>query len=239
MTESPRTSRVPGWTRAKGQERDHGVSVLAENYALGHLDYDAFVEHLDRALRAESRAELDAVLSDVPAGTTTDPLPTRPAPRWPRPRIKWVLAGTAAAVITVASGVALSTGGEMEPSSAGACVATGVVPADDQECPAPTQAQRALQRSVDHAAAAANQASLAADGAPQTSKLTELADEAQRASDKASRALARAQAAAATEDPDAEEIIAAAARRADQAADAAALAAIRAEVEASRQFEVS
>ncbi|GAA2258705.1 MULTISPECIES: DUF1707 and FHA domain-containing protein [Kitasatospora] len=58
-------TQVPRPTEA---ERDHAVSVLRDGVGSGRLSHDTFLGRLELVLNARSRAELDAVLSDLPQG---------------------------------------------------------------------------------------------------------------------------------------------------------------------------
>ncbi len=54
--------------RASDAERDHVVDRLKDAVSEGLIDLDEFGERTSQALAARTRAELDAVTSDLPAG---------------------------------------------------------------------------------------------------------------------------------------------------------------------------
>ena len=72
----PRTPPI----RASDQERDATVQRLQVAFAEGRLDDGEFDERMRAALAARTRADLDRLLADLPAGTATPaPRPAGPA----------------------------------------------------------------------------------------------------------------------------------------------------------------
>jgi hypothetical protein len=67
--------------RIADADRERTVAVLGEHHAVGRLTYDEFVERMDQAYEARTRADLDALTSDLPAQ------PTAAAPR----KRRWVV----------------------------------------------------------------------------------------------------------------------------------------------------
>lgn len=57
---------TPPPVRASDADRERTVRALRERSAAGQLSFDSFVRRIDRALRARSRDELDALLDDLP-----------------------------------------------------------------------------------------------------------------------------------------------------------------------------
>ncbi|MFI7027322.1 DUF1707 domain-containing protein [Microbispora rosea] len=67
---APATARATA-PRAGAAERDRAVELLADAYGAGYLTKEEFDERLDIATRARHRAELDALLADLPAKLRT------------------------------------------------------------------------------------------------------------------------------------------------------------------------
>jgi len=59
--------------RVSDRERDHAVGRLKDAVSEGLIDIDEFGERTSQALAARTRAELDAVTSDLPAGRDAAP----------------------------------------------------------------------------------------------------------------------------------------------------------------------
>ena len=82
MTDSPGrdlpTRRSETTLVALRQRRERTIEVLCEHFARDHLETNELVELIDRAHAATSIAELDALLQDLPALATPQPL-DRPA----------------------------------------------------------------------------------------------------------------------------------------------------------------
>ncbi|MFJ9695045.1 FHA domain-containing protein [Kitasatospora sp. NPDC101183] len=57
-----------GRLRPSDAERDQAIDALKDGAGSGRLSHDTFLGRMDVALRAESRAELDAVLAGLPVG---------------------------------------------------------------------------------------------------------------------------------------------------------------------------
>src|SRR3974390_1446922 len=71
--------------RVADADRDRIVTLLREHVVDGRLPPDEFSERVERALRATTRGELDAVMADLPAPTAGLPEPapsTRVSRRW-------------------------------------------------------------------------------------------------------------------------------------------------------------
>ena len=71
--------------RVADADRDRIVTLLREHVVDGRLTLDEFSERVERALRATTRGELDAVMADLPAPTAGLPEPapsTRVSRRW-------------------------------------------------------------------------------------------------------------------------------------------------------------
>lgn len=71
------------YLRASDADRDRVASMLREHHSQGRLDLEEFQERLDRAYRARTFGELDAVVADLPEQDLYQlPVPAgRPAPR--------------------------------------------------------------------------------------------------------------------------------------------------------------
>ena len=67
--------------RIADADRERTVAVLGEHHAVGRLTYDEFVERMDKAYEARTRADLDALTADLPG---------QPAAAAPRRR-RWVV----------------------------------------------------------------------------------------------------------------------------------------------------
>ena len=71
--------------RVADADRDRIVTLLREHVVDGRLTLDEFSERVERALRATTRGELDAVMADLPAATVGLPEPApsaRQSRRW-------------------------------------------------------------------------------------------------------------------------------------------------------------
>jgi class 3 adenylate cyclase len=101
--------QYPGLSeRVADADRDRTVTVLREHVVEGRLTLDEFSERVGRALRATTRGELDAVMRDLPAATTSLPEPataTRKSRRWHvavlsghQTRGRWRISGKTTAV---------------------------------------------------------------------------------------------------------------------------------------------
>lgn len=53
--------------RIADADREEAVRALGEHHAVGRLTYDEFVERMDRAYEARTRADLDALTFDLPS----------------------------------------------------------------------------------------------------------------------------------------------------------------------------
>jgi Domain of unknown function (DUF1707)/Cell wall-active antibiotics response 4TMS YvqF len=67
--------------RIADADRERTVAVLGEHHAVGRLTYEEFVERMDRAYEARTRADLDELTSDLPAQPTAAPAARRKR-RW-------------------------------------------------------------------------------------------------------------------------------------------------------------
>ncbi|GAA1275278.1 DUF1707 and FHA domain-containing protein [Kitasatospora nipponensis] len=65
----PRTGAAPpgGPDRPSEAERDQALGMLRAGAGSGRLSHDTFIHRMELVLAARSRAELDAVLADLPA----------------------------------------------------------------------------------------------------------------------------------------------------------------------------
>jgi class 3 adenylate cyclase len=80
--ESPRPQAGRLAERVSDADRDRTVTQLREHVVEGRLTLDEFSERIGRALQATTRADLDAVMKDLPAGATSRPEQSGvPAPR--------------------------------------------------------------------------------------------------------------------------------------------------------------
>ncbi|WP_425463861.1 DUF1707 SHOCT-like domain-containing protein [Nocardioides aurantiacus] len=223
--------------RANSADRDRCTAVLAEGYAAGFLDDRTFEARLDRALTVMTRAELAALVADLPVRPIKQVQTRKTTSRGGRPggltRRAWVATGGLAVALTVAGGL-IQTGAPPEAAARQVCLATGVAVPENETCPEPTRAQKSLQTLVDRADAAAEQASAAAEGATEGSRLRDLAREADTASGQARSVQAQAQEAWAGGDPNADEVVATAVMRAKNATKVATRAAIEAGQEAAQ-----
>jgi len=59
--------------RVADADRDRIVTLLREHVVDGRLTLDEFSERVERALRATTRGELDALMADLPAATSVRP----------------------------------------------------------------------------------------------------------------------------------------------------------------------
>jgi hypothetical protein len=69
------TEHDPNAMRASDEERETTVSALKRHLADGRLDWEEFSERMDRAYTARTRAELDALITDLPAAAAAGPEP--------------------------------------------------------------------------------------------------------------------------------------------------------------------
>jgi len=53
--------------RISDADRERTVALLGEHHAVGRLSYDEFVERMDSAYEARTRADLDRLTADLPA----------------------------------------------------------------------------------------------------------------------------------------------------------------------------
>jgi len=83
MTGNPRY-RWRGRPRDFEADRDQAINVLWTRYDRGRLRYDTFALRLEAAVRARSRAELDAVLAGLPGRAWADLLPATVRCQWQR-----------------------------------------------------------------------------------------------------------------------------------------------------------
>ncbi len=84
---SPVASSAPPTVRVSDADRDRTVTLLREHVVEGRLTLDEFSERIGRALQATTQADLDAVMTDLPASTTGLPearvgAGTRKSRRW-------------------------------------------------------------------------------------------------------------------------------------------------------------
>lgn len=71
------------------RDREHTVKLLIDQYAADNLTVDEFESRLDAAYVATSRAQLDALLSGLPAlATSSDDEPSPPVARVPAGQVK-------------------------------------------------------------------------------------------------------------------------------------------------------
>src|SRR5271169_5552358 len=87
-TESPEEPGRSPALRASDRERDAVVQRVQEAFAEGRLDDTEFDERMRAALAARTHADLDVLLTDLPAGTgqvAAGPAPAGPAPAGPAP----------------------------------------------------------------------------------------------------------------------------------------------------------
>lgn len=89
---------TPPPVRASDTERERAIRALRERSAEGQLSFDTFVRRIDRAFRARSRAELAALLEDLPpqgwaarrltnAASALSALTVRLQAAWQEPRL--------------------------------------------------------------------------------------------------------------------------------------------------------
>jgi hypothetical protein len=69
-------------------DREHAVAAPGRHLSVGRLTMAEFENRLDTAYAATTRADLDAVLADLPAATPPSP-PPQPVPFAPTPRSPW------------------------------------------------------------------------------------------------------------------------------------------------------
>lgn len=154
-------------------------------------------------------------------------MPLRPIPPTNRGWQTIALAGVAALTLTGVAVVSAASTSNQE-AEPGVCIASGVAVPENQDCPVLTPRQDRLIKDIKRAKAAADQATIAADG-DDDPQVTALVTAAQEAADRAAAAGTDAQIAVA-EDPTAastQRRIQLAARRAKTATDEAVGAAVR------------
>ena len=66
MTGNPRDRWRGERLRISDADRDQAIDLLWTRYDEGRLSYDTFALRLEAAVHARSRADLDAVLADLP-----------------------------------------------------------------------------------------------------------------------------------------------------------------------------
>lgn len=88
MTEEQEGARTPA-IRASDAERDHTLALLRDAVGEGRLTLEELAERAERALAASTRAELAAVVADLPV----EPLPREPARRGPTSWLVSVMGG--------------------------------------------------------------------------------------------------------------------------------------------------
>jgi hypothetical protein len=67
--------------RVSDADRERTVAVLGEHHAVGRLSYEEFVDRMDSAYAAKTRAELDRLTADLPS-TATPAAPSQRKRRW-------------------------------------------------------------------------------------------------------------------------------------------------------------
>jgi hypothetical protein len=72
------TAEVAGAVRASNAERDVVAGKLQDAFAEGRLDDDEFDQRMRQALTAKTHAELDVVLTDLPAASDSGTQPPAP-----------------------------------------------------------------------------------------------------------------------------------------------------------------
>jgi hypothetical protein len=65
---------------ASDAEREHAAETLRTHAAAGRLDPDELEQRLERAFAARTRADLAALMTDLPAPTARPPRPRRTMP---------------------------------------------------------------------------------------------------------------------------------------------------------------
>ena len=70
MTDGTAGSEPPGGIRASDAERDAALERLSGAAGDGRLTLEEFSQRMDRATTARTRAELDRLVADLPAGTS-------------------------------------------------------------------------------------------------------------------------------------------------------------------------
>ena len=83
MTGTPRYRRR-GRLRISDADRDQAIDRLWTRYDEGRLRYDTFALRLEAAVHARSRADLDAVLADLPGCGAAQLRPAALRSRWQR-----------------------------------------------------------------------------------------------------------------------------------------------------------
>ncbi|MCE7082123.1 DUF1707 domain-containing protein [Streptomyces sp. ST2-7A] len=71
--------------RASDADRDRVADILREALAEGRLDAEEHADRIDAVYRARTRAELEPLVRDLPAGQPLAPPPPGPAPGAPAP----------------------------------------------------------------------------------------------------------------------------------------------------------
>ena len=74
--------------RISDADREHAAAALGRHMSVGRLTMAEFENRLDTAYAATTRADLDAVLADLPAATRPSP-PPQPVLFAPIPRPPW------------------------------------------------------------------------------------------------------------------------------------------------------
>jgi hypothetical protein len=81
--------------RVSTAERSEVADLLSQYYAEGRLDETEFSERIEQATEAKTRADLSALLTDLPAPEGSAPLPI---PRRRRPLLLAVVVGVSIAI---------------------------------------------------------------------------------------------------------------------------------------------
>jgi len=100
--------------RVSDADRDRAAAELSEHFQAGRLTQDEFDERVGKAISARTRADLDALLADLPAHQPAENLPAA-APagqvarnlRWVAP---WVMVASAVLIFAVTAGLPRSHG---------------------------------------------------------------------------------------------------------------------------------
>jgi hypothetical protein len=106
-------AHTPPPVRASDAERERAIEALRDRSVEGRLSFDTFVGRMERAFRARNRAELDALLEDLPprgrvarrltdAVFTLSTLTTQLQAAWRTPRLpRLALPSEGDAVVTI------------------------------------------------------------------------------------------------------------------------------------------
>ena len=92
--------------RVSDAERESVVTALAEHHAAGRLSLGEFEERVDVAYRAVTRADLDAVLSDLPRHPEVRPRSASTCEGWGGSWAAWVTTAVICLVVWVTSSIA-------------------------------------------------------------------------------------------------------------------------------------